>query len=122
MDDINDFVLEKVKKMLEEDVNCIKKTGNTFWPLTFGDPEHFGLLIKMAADLYGKEYENFKRKCSDLSRRRATNSEIAKAMKFEIDQLQKTSAFYKALASYLALQFKKSQMIDRFAEKKSVNF
>ena len=118
MDDINDFVLEKVKKMLEEDVNCIKKTGNSFWPLTFSDPEHFDLLNKMAADLYAKEFGNFKEKCSNLSRKRATNREIAKALKFEIDQLQKTSAFYRSLAAYLALQFKKSQMLERFAEKK----
>lgn len=122
MDDINDFVLKKVKKMIEEDANCIGKTGNSFWPLNFSDPEHFVPLNKMATNLYGKEFENFKENCSNLSRKRATSLEIAKTLKFEIDQLQKTSAFYKALAAYLALQFKKSQIIERFAEKKSVNF
>ena len=120
MDNIEGFAWGKIEKMLEQNMDSLKKIGGCAWPF-ITDSEQSEKLVKLTSDLYKKETEAFREKIAKLHRKRAESPEIAKTLKAEIDQLQKASSFYKALSFHLALEFRKSQMIEEFASRRAAS-
>ena len=118
MDNIEGFVWEKIEKMLKQNLDSFRKIGKHVWPF-ITDSEQSEKLPKLTADLYKKETESFEKKIAKLHREKAASPEIARTLKAEIDQLQKTNSFYKALSFHLALEFRKSRMIEEFTAKRA---